>query len=395
MNQWIESYVKGCAPCQQNNNLTHQTHTPMYCIAPEPGANPFEEVAMDLITQLPKNGTYDAILTIVDHGCTRAAIFIPCSTSITGEGIADLYLNNVYQWFGLPRKMISDRDPRFTSHFAKVLTQQLGVKQNISMAYHPQTDGLSERKNQWVKQYLRFITSTQQDDWSEWLAIASLVHNSRINTTIKMAPLQALYQAPKLAPKRHGPFVIIKKVSPVAYQLQLSIAWTVHDVFHASLLTPYHENEAHGPNYTRPLPDLIVGEAEYEVEGIVNHRFHGRTRALQYLVHWKGYPDADNSWEPAGQVHALALVAKYHRKNPLQDPLVHKNPKKRRKISIRSILLATLACPLPLPPSLKSTKRLTPQTKSSGNSLQTSPSSPPTTPLTSKQSIRPSSKTSL
>ena len=192
MNQWIENYVKGCAPCQQNKNLTHHVRTPVYRVAPGPGANPFEEIAMDLITQLPRNGTYDVILTIIDHGCTRAAIFIPCSTSITGEGIADLYLNNVYQWFGLPRKMISDRDPRFTSHFAKALTRRLGVKQNISTAYHPQTDGLSERKNQWVEQYLRFVTSTQQDDWSEWLAIASLVHNSRINATIKMAPLQAL-----------------------------------------------------------------------------------------------------------------------------------------------------------------------------------------------------------
>ena len=314
MNQWIENYVKGCAPCQQNKNLTHRMQTPMYRVAPGPRVNPFEEVAMDLITQLPKNGTYDTILTIVDHGCTRAAIFIPCSTSITGEGIANLYLNNVYQWFGLPRKMISDRDPRFTFHFTKALTRRLGVKQNILTAYHPQTDGLSERKNQWVEQYLRFVTSTQQDDWSEWLAIASLVHNSRINATIKMAPLQALlgyfprltteastlstnqrveeqaeemmkrreqawtalaqcaqgtpldqftpgdqvwleakhlklpYQVPKLAPKRHGPFLIIKRVSPVAYQLQLPLAWTIHDVFHASLLTPYRENEAHAPD---------------------------------------------------------------------------------------------------------------------------------------------------
>ena len=123
MNQWIENYVKGCAPCQQNKNLTHHAHTPMYCVAPGPGANPFEEIMMDLITQLVKNGTYDAILTIVDQRCTRAAIFIPCSTSITREGIADLYLNNIYQWFGLPRKMISDQDPRFTSHFAKALTR--------------------------------------------------------------------------------------------------------------------------------------------------------------------------------------------------------------------------------------------------------------------------------
>ena len=60
------------------------------------------------------------------------------------------------------------------------------------------------------------------------------------------------YQTPKLAPKRHGPFTIIKRVSPVAYQLQLPTAWTIHDVFHASLLTPYRETIEHGTNYTRP-----------------------------------------------------------------------------------------------------------------------------------------------
>jgi len=112
---------------------------------------PFQVVAMDLITQLPKSKGHDAILTIVDHGCTRAAIFIPCSTTITGEGIANLYLEHVYRWFGLPQKMISDRDPRFTSHFAKALCQQLGISQNLSTAFHPQTDGLSERKNQWIE----------------------------------------------------------------------------------------------------------------------------------------------------------------------------------------------------------------------------------------------------
>ena len=57
----------------------------------------------------------DAILTIVDQGCTRAAVFLPCSTTITGEGVAKLYPENVYRWFGLPMKIISDRDPRFTS----------------------------------------------------------------------------------------------------------------------------------------------------------------------------------------------------------------------------------------------------------------------------------------
>jgi hypothetical protein len=63
---------------------------------------------MDLIMQLPKNRPHNAILTIVDHGCTRAALFLPCSTTITGEGIAELYLRNIYQWFGIPKKVITD-----------------------------------------------------------------------------------------------------------------------------------------------------------------------------------------------------------------------------------------------------------------------------------------------
>jgi hypothetical protein len=164
MNTWIEDYVKGCAPCQQSKNLTHPKHVPTYRITPHPRANPFEEVAMDLIMQLPRNSPHDAILTIVDHGCTRAALFLLCSTTITGKGIAELYLRNVYQWFGIPKKVITDRDPRFTSHFATTLCQRLKMKQNISTAYHPQTDGLSERKNQWVEQFLRFVTTAQQDD---------------------------------------------------------------------------------------------------------------------------------------------------------------------------------------------------------------------------------------
>jgi hypothetical protein len=109
----------------------------------------------------------DAILTIVDHGCSRAAIFIPCTTTITGPGIAQLYLQNVYPWFGLPSRVISDRDPRFTSQFGKALTMKLGINRNISTAFHPQTDGLSERKNQWIEQYLRMVTSASPEDWTQ------------------------------------------------------------------------------------------------------------------------------------------------------------------------------------------------------------------------------------
>ena len=96
---------------------------------------------------------------------------------ITGPGIAALYLKNIYPWFGLPKKVITDRDPRFTSHFGKGLAVKIGAQQNISTAFHPRTDGLSERKNQWIEQYLRIVTSMAPEDWTDWLSIATAVHN--------------------------------------------------------------------------------------------------------------------------------------------------------------------------------------------------------------------------
>jgi hypothetical protein len=133
---------------------------------------------MDLITGLLPVKGKDAILTIVDQGCSQVVIFLPCSMTITGPGIAQLYHEHIFRWFRLPTKIISDRDPRFTSHFSQALVVQLGVEQNLSTAFHLQTDGLSERKNQWIKQYLRLISSMAPEDWTYWLALALAVHNN-------------------------------------------------------------------------------------------------------------------------------------------------------------------------------------------------------------------------
>ena len=118
MGDWIANYIRGCTRCQQAKNLTKRRKTPLYKIPTALTTKPFQTVAMDLIMQLPTSDGHDTILTIVDHGCTRAALFLPCSTTIMGEGIAKLYMDNVYRWFGVPNKIISDRDPRFTSHSA-------------------------------------------------------------------------------------------------------------------------------------------------------------------------------------------------------------------------------------------------------------------------------------
>ncbi len=125
------------------------------------------------------------------------------------------------------------------------------------------------------------------------------------------------YGTIKLAPRCYGPFKIMKVLSPVTYRLELPFQWTIHPVFHAALLTPYVETTEHGENYSRPPPDLIDNDEQYKVEVIRNHHYHGQQKHLQYLVKWMGYPESDNTWEPADNVQAPVLIKQYHRCHPL------------------------------------------------------------------------------
>jgi hypothetical protein len=87
-------------------------------------------------------------------------------------------------------------------------------------------------------------------------------------------------------------------------------------VFHVDLLTPYIETDFHGPNYTRPPPDLINDEEEYEVEQVLSSRRHGRGRKVQYLVKWKGYPDSDNEWVNWDDMNADEALEDFRKQNP-------------------------------------------------------------------------------
>ena len=92
---------------------------------------------MDFIVKLPESAGYDSILTITDHDCTKMLIAIPCRETIMAEGVAELFLRQIFPRFGLPSKIISDRDPRFISKFMKELCHLMGITQNVSTAYHP------------------------------------------------------------------------------------------------------------------------------------------------------------------------------------------------------------------------------------------------------------------
>jgi hypothetical protein len=342
-------------------------------------------VALDFIVKLPVSQGFDSILTITDQGCTKAAIFIPCNEDITAEETVALYIKHVFTHFGLPTKVISDRDPHFMSKFMKAACKVTGIKHAPSMAYHPRTDGQSERSNQWLETAIRFITDEKQKNWAPYLPIAQFAHNNWPSDTTRKSPffllmgfnpcadwvhatspipkvnmrLEQLKEARdqarrhmikaqqswvkhretpkykegdqvwlegknlcinqptvKLVPRWHGPFKITQVMSAVNYRLELPTQWSIHPVFHIDLLTPYKETIMHGPNFTRPAPELIDGEEEYTIEKILDSRRFGRRRRLQYLVKWEGYLDVDNMWVDKDDVFVEDKVREFKASNP-------------------------------------------------------------------------------
>ncbi len=115
MKKDVEEYVKGCASCQANKINTHRQNPHLVPITTNTDAEPFEVIAMDFIVKLPKSQGYDTILTITDHDCSKASIFIPCNETITAEGVVKLLIKYIFPHYGFPRRIISDRDTRFMS----------------------------------------------------------------------------------------------------------------------------------------------------------------------------------------------------------------------------------------------------------------------------------------
>lgn len=148
---------------------------------------------MDFVTSLPSTPSdFDSIWVIVDR-LTKSAHFIPINISFPVAKLAEIYIRVIVKLHGVPSSIVSDRDPRFTSRFWKSLQEALGSKLRLSSAYHPQTDGQSERTIQSLEDLLRVCVLEHGGAWDSHLPLIEFTYNNSYHSSIGMAPFEALY----------------------------------------------------------------------------------------------------------------------------------------------------------------------------------------------------------
>nr|GEX56335.1 putative reverse transcriptase domain-containing protein [Tanacetum cinerariifolium] len=254
----------------------------------------------DFVTKLPKSPQgYDTIWVIVDR-LTKSVIFAPRRETDPLEKLAKLYLKEVVARHGIPVSIICDRDPRFASRFWRTLQKALGTSLDMCTAYHPETDGQSERTIQTLEDMLHACAIIFRKGWVNHLTLVEFSYNNSCYVNIKVAPFEALYgwkqksyadlkrkpmefqvgdkvmlkvlpwkgvvhfgKRGKLNPRYVGPFNVLERVGDVAYKLDLLEELSrVHNTFHVSNLKKCHADEP----LAVPLDGLHVDDKLHFVE---------------------------------------------------------------------------------------------------------------------------------
>jgi transposase InsO family protein len=185
MSHYIGNYTKTCDLCLRTKTI-HQP--PLGQLHPlEIPQGRWEQISVDFIVELPDAHGFDAVMNVVDT-LSKRAHFIPTHTTVTAEGAARLFLHHVWKLHGLPLRVVSDRGTQFVANFTKELYRLLGIKLASSTAYHPQTDGQTERVNQELEQYLRLFTNERQSDWDDLLPLAEFQYNNRVHASTQSTP---------------------------------------------------------------------------------------------------------------------------------------------------------------------------------------------------------------
>ncbi|CAI7869348.1 unnamed protein product [Closterium sp. NIES-54] len=326
----VQRYVSSCRVCQAMKSTRQR---PAGLLQPlEPPERPWQQVTMDFVTGMPARPSgNDAVLVAVDR-LTKMAHFAPCRTTITAKETARLFIPTVVQLHRIPSAIISDRDPKFTSKFWKEKWAQYGTKLQFSSAYHPQTDGQTERTNQTMDQLIR-INCSDPARWEDSLAMLEFAFNNAPSSTTNhspfflnygmdpMVPTTTTLENPnlrlpdpsKLRPQFCGPFKIIKMVTPVTAKLLLPDDWRIHDAFHVSLLRKFVPATTDIARQQAAPTARLVPEPTLEPSKILAHRVRldATGRHVDFLIRWTDHTSEDDMWVSSASLADSSLVGDY------------------------------------------------------------------------------------
>lgn len=228
MHNDVKSFVASCDSCQRNKSSNRK---PPGLLKPlSIPHDTWQSVSLDLITSLPQTTSgATAIVVFVDR-LSKMVHLAPCTDEVNAEQLADLFLQNIFKLHGLPRELVSDRDPRFTSKLWKALMDRLGVTQAMSSAYHPQTDGNTERVNRVIEDMLRHFIDPSQSNWEQLMPLVEFAINDSYHESIKAIPFMLNYgKRPNL------PLDLLLKKDEVPSQFTSVTADDITDRIHSAV----------------------------------------------------------------------------------------------------------------------------------------------------------------
>ena len=187
----VSKWCQECTECQKNKGTNR---APAGLLRPLPvPTHPWQAISMDIMTDLPVTAEgHDAIVVFCCR-LSKMVHFVPCCKSYGAPEFANLFVKHVFRAHGLPSSIVSDRDPRWTSHFWKTVFTLLGTQLNMSTAFHPQSDGQSERSFRTLQQMLRAFVSPRQDDWAEHLPLLEFAYNNSKQASTGFIPFEMCY----------------------------------------------------------------------------------------------------------------------------------------------------------------------------------------------------------